>query len=168
MTTPLKLTLGWLPFSVAALLLTWERPAEACGGTFCDGGPQGMQVDQTGEVILFAFGDGFVEAHIQIQYDGGDASKFAWIVPVLEVPEVEVGSFRVIQNALDASVPVYGIQTSASCDDGGVSSVGFIQDADGGSSGTGGPEVLVHDTVGVFEYVVLQGGTAESIGQWLA
>jgi hypothetical protein len=158
-----------VPLAIVAALSTWSRPADACGGTFCDSGPAAMQVDQTGEVILFAFGDGFVEAHVQIEYDGGDASKFAWIVPVLAVPEVEVGSFRLIQNALDATVPVYGLSQTGSCDDdGGASSAGFLQSPDGGSAGTGGPEVVVHDTVGVFEYVVLQGGTAETIGEWLS
>src|SRR6187402_777928 len=100
----MRLTPACLPLAIVATLSTWSRPADACGGTFCDSGPAAMQVDQTGEVILFAFGDGFVEAHVQIEYDGGDASKFAWIVPVLAVPEVEVGSFRLIQNALDATV----------------------------------------------------------------
>lgn len=154
---------------IALAVALHPRPAEACGGTFCDSGPASMQVDQTGEVILFAFGDGFVEAHVQIQYDGGDASKFAWIVPVLAVPEVEVGSFRLIQSALDATVPVYGLSQSGACDDGSNSSVGFIQDPDGGAAGGGsGPEILVQDTVGVFEYAVLQGGTSETIGDWLA
>lgn len=163
-TTPLAFAAG-----IALAVLAPPSPAEACGGTFCDSGPASMQVDQTGEVILFAFGDGFVEAHVQIQYDGGDASKFAWIVPVLAVPEVEVGSFRLIQSALDATVPVYGLSQSGACDDGANSSVGFIQDPDGGAaSDSSGPEILVQDTVGVFDYAVLQGGTSETIGDWLA
>jgi hypothetical protein len=129
-----------------------------------------MQVDQTGEAILFNVADGFVEAHIQIAYDGGDASQFAWIVPVLAVPEIEVGSFRFLKNALDASVPVYGYQSSFVCTDDGSasnSSVGFIQDPDGGGA-TGDPHVIAQDTAGSFEYAILQGGTSDSIGQWLA
>lgn len=131
-----------------------------------------MQVDQTGEAILFNVADGFVEAHIRIEYDGGDASQFAWIVPVLAVPEVEVGSFRFLQNALDASVPVYGLQDTSVCaeDSGGsMSTVGFIQNPDGGAvGGSGGPEIIAQDTAGAFDYAILQGGTAETIGDWLA
>ena len=35
---------------------------------FCDGGPQPMPVDQTGENILFVWDGDTIEAHIQIQY----------------------------------------------------------------------------------------------------
>ena len=57
-----------------ALVTHWIAPttAAACGGTFCDGGQNGMPVDQTGETIVFAQGGGFVEAHVQINYDGGE------------------------------------------------------------------------------------------------
>jgi hypothetical protein len=61
------------------------RLADACGGTFCDGGPQVMPVDQTGETIVFwvdeSGSEPHTEAHIQIQYEG-DAERFAWIIPV--------------------------------------------------------------------------------------
>jgi hypothetical protein len=51
--------------------LAWSVPdrADACGGTFCDSGPNAMPVDQTGENILFVIDGTTVEAHIQIQYD---------------------------------------------------------------------------------------------------
>ena len=56
----------------AAALAHLAQPsvAEACGGTFCDAGPQVMPVDQTGENILFVVGEESVEAHVQIQYEG--------------------------------------------------------------------------------------------------
>src|SRR5690606_8285409 len=54
--------------------------AAACGGTFCDAGPQVMPVDQRGENILFVVDGDTVEAHVQIEYTG-DPEKFAWIVP---------------------------------------------------------------------------------------
>lgn len=142
--------------------------AEACGGTFCDAAlPGQMSVDQTGENILFALDGDFVEAHVQIEYDGGDASQFAWIVPVPEIPEIEVGSWRLVQNVLDATVPVYGFDDGAQC--GGSppsgSGGGFIETADGG--GGAPPTVVAADTVGAFEYVVLSGGTAASVMAWL-
>ena len=95
---------------VAATALTLLTPklAAACGGTFCDAGPTVMPVDQTGESIVFWIDEGgaepFTEAHIQIQYEG-DAERFAWIVPVMEVPEVLVGSQALFDNMLAATVP---------------------------------------------------------------
>jgi MYXO-CTERM domain-containing protein len=160
----------WTRWLLAASLgtsaLVWldARDVQACGGTFCDTGPQAAPVDQTGETILFALDGDFVEAHVQIEYDGGDASKFAWIVPLPEIPEVEVGSWRLVQNVLDATVPVYGFQDGDRCSDGSPGS-GFIDTQDGG--GGGPPQVVAHDVVGAFEYVVLQGGTAASLMAWL-
>ena len=43
-----------------ALLVAAPQEAEACGGFFCDGGPQPMPVDQTGEDILFVMDQGQV------------------------------------------------------------------------------------------------------------
>ena len=146
-------------------------PAEACGGTFCDGVlPGDMPVNQTGETILFALDNGFVEAHVQIEYDGGDAEQFAWLVPVPEIPEVEVGSWRLVQSALAGTVPVYGFENNWVCEDmdppPSTTGVGFIDSPDGGGT-SGRPDVVVEDVVGAFQYVVLQGGTSDSVTQWL-
>lgn len=154
--------------STGASMLAWTPEADACGGTFCDAGPQQMPVDQTGETILFVLGDGEVEAHVQIEYDGGDASKFAWIVPVMAIPEIEVGSFALIDNALQATVPVYGLQTNSVCSASDGGGGGFISEPDGGGASSEDPEVVTTDTVGAFEYSILQGGTVDGIGQWLA
>ncbi|MGH1346388.1 MAG: DUF2330 domain-containing protein [Nannocystales bacterium] len=156
-----------------ALVAHLAAPASAiaCGGTFCDTGAGGMPVDQTGETIVFAQGGGFVEAHVQINYDGGDASQFSWIVPVPVMPEVDVGSLDFINALRNATVPSYGITTGTNeCvpGDTGISS-GFISDPDGGGvSIDPDPEVLELSTAGAFEYVILQGGTADSMMQWLA
>ncbi len=130
----------------------------------------GMPVDQTGETIVFAQGGGFVEAHVQINYDGGDADQFSWIVPVPVVPEIEVGSLSFINALRSATVPSYGIVNGANECPGqgtGVSS-GFISDPDGGG-GSIDPdvEVLELSTAGAFEYVILQGGTSTTMMQWL-
>jgi len=129
-----------------------------------------MPVNQTGETILFALDNGYVEAHIQIEYEGGDADQFAWLVPVPEVPEIEVGSWRLIQSALAATVPIHGFEDNWVCEDmdppplppgGGF----FIENPDGG--GAGGPTVLAEDVVGAFEFAILQGGSAETVTEWL-
>jgi MYXO-CTERM domain-containing protein len=144
-----------------------SRPAQACGGTFCDATLPGQQsVDQTGENLLFVLDGDYVEAHVQIEYDGGDASQFAWILPLPEIPEVEVGSWRLVQNVLDATVPVYGFEDGDTCGTRPGPSGGFIDTADGGVGGAP-PEVVASDVVGAFEYVVLSGGTAASVMAWL-
>lgn len=133
-----------------------------------------MPVDQTGENILFVVEDGFVEAHVQIQYEG-EADSFAWLVPVPALPEITVGSFQLLTNVLDATVPTYAFSDERQCgnddgggggnDDGGA----FIAQPDAGGNGwpEPPPEVLVTDTAGAFEFSVLQGGTADSVMTWL-
>ena len=165
------LLVGVLSVGVAGVVSLAPATAEACGGTFCDGNlPGSMPVDQTGETILFAIDNGYVEAHVQIEYDGGDATQFAWLVPVPELPELEIGSFRLVQAVLGATVPVYGFEDQLMCDDPlPPPPGGFISEPDGGGTNVGGddPDVLAQDVVGAFEYAILQGGTSETITQWL-
>jgi hypothetical protein len=47
------LWLGTVVVAGAVAVTANQRPARACGGFFCDSGPQPMPVDQTGENILF-------------------------------------------------------------------------------------------------------------------
>ncbi len=129
-----------------------------------------MPVDQTGETIVFAQGGGFVEAHVQINYDGGDADQFSWIVPVPVVPEIEVGSLAFINSLRTATVPSYGIVNGTNECDGGATglSTGFITDPDGGGvSIDPGVDVIELSTAGSFEYAILQGGTSTTMMQWL-
>jgi len=172
------LTLGSL---TAALALALPNRAEACGGTFCDTGPNSMPVDQTGENIMFVIDGQYVEAHIQIQYDPDtEASKFAWVIPVTALPEFSVGSQLLFDNMLAGSVPTYGFNTSTEiCGDnnnngGPVSSSGLTGgdgagDSAGGSGGEEppGPDVLYSATVGAFDIVVLQDTDVVSLMKWL-
>lgn len=169
-------TLGSLVVtSGLAALAVQPRDARACGGTFCDAGPQAMPVDQTGEKILFVMDEGRVEAHIQIQYDPEtDAEKFAWVVPLTVLPEFSVGSDRLFDNLLIATVPSYGFQRQnefcggTSGGDGGTG--GGTGDGDPGGGTTGGddgPDIVLQETVGAFEVTVLSGGTAEEVINWL-
>jgi MYXO-CTERM domain-containing protein len=162
---------------LAGLLLgaaSAPRAAHACGGTFCDSGPTAMPVDQTGENILFVMDGQNVEAHVQIQYQGA-AERFAWLVPMPEIPEVEVGSQPLFTNLLQGTVPTYGFQSQF--DQCGPSQ-GFGGGAGAGGSGTGGsagsggfdsggPNVVFSETVGAFDVTVLQGGTATEVSEWL-
>jgi MYXO-CTERM domain-containing protein len=161
------------------------RPAEACGGTFCDSGPQPMPVEQTGETIVFVLDGAEIEVHIQIQYDPTtEAEQFAWLVPVTALPEFSVGSQQLFANLLAGTVPSYGLGNffepcddsfgdgfgGDGCDEGSPGS-GF-GDEGGDKLDIGGgepppPEVVLATTVGAFEVFVLDGGSVEGVMQWL-
>src|SRR3954471_14529787 len=53
-----KLCFSALLVGFATMALSTD--ASACGGTFCDSGPNSMPVDQTGENVIFVMDDGFV------------------------------------------------------------------------------------------------------------
>lgn len=174
------LSLGALGTLASTLALTIPNQAEACGGTFCDGGPNAMPVDQTGENILFVIDGEYVEAHIQIQYDPNTpANKFAWVIPVTALPEFSVGSQLFFDNLLNGSVPFYGFQTTQEqCgedpngppqDSGGSpGSTNASSDGEGDSAGDpSGPDVLYSSTVGAFDIVVLQDDNVASLMKWL-
>ncbi|MCA9681650.1 MAG: DUF2330 domain-containing protein, partial [Myxococcales bacterium] len=173
MTRSLRLATVVAAASLVSLVAASE--ASACGGTFCDTGPTAMPVDQSGENIIFHIGPDQVEAHIQIQYDPDTtAEAFAWLIPVSAMPEFEVGSQLLFDATLNGSVPSYGMfQQSDSCGQdvnlGGEDDVGGTTgQEDAGSTGTGGEQPNVYQTtVGAFDIAVLDGGTVDSIMQWL-
>jgi hypothetical protein len=166
--------------------IAWFAPteAQACGGTFCDTGPNVMPVDQTGENILFVREGAMIEAHIQIQYDG-DPERFAWVIPVSTEPEITVGSQALFDALLASTVPTFGTSQSFDCTDNGGGGPafgcgGFADDVAAGSSGEGfndggeeggddggGPDIVARGVAGAFEYVVLSGGTVEGVVDWL-
>lgn len=160
--------------SAAALVPT---EAEACGGTFCDGGsPQPMPVDQSGENILFVRDGDMIEAHVQIQYEG-DPEKFGWVVPLLAEPEeVAAGSEPLFQNLLQASVPLYGFSRQAdACQapspqdaDNGLTGAAGGEDDGAGDGGDDGPvQELLTKQVGAFQVTVIAAERAEDISDWL-
>lgn len=170
----------WLaPALAVATTISLPSEAEACGGTFCDGGPQPMPVDQTGENILFVMAEDYTEAHIQIQYDpASEAEEFAWIIPLMETPQFAVSSDLMFDAVLDSTVPTYGF-TSTFTGEGCPSSTGNTgggpgTSGEGSSSGGGsesdtgiGPDVLFNEVVGAFEIAVLDGDNLEEINVWL-
>ncbi|WP_434418705.1 DUF2330 domain-containing protein [Nannocystis pusilla] len=170
-------------FGFVVGLASWlpATPARACGGFFCDlVNNQPTPVDQTGENILFAIDEaaGTVEAHIQIQYTG-DPLKFGWVIPVTAEPDFAVGSEVLFTNLLAATVPTYSFTVTRDCADDDKPSYGCVMadlaaggggdefGNDGGTEGTGGFEVVKREIVGPFEIVVLKGGTADEVWQWL-
>ncbi|MBZ5710390.1 DUF2330 domain-containing protein [Nannocystis pusilla] len=167
----------------AAWTLALPQTAEACGGTACDGGiPNSMPVNQDGENVLFVLNQNEVEVHIQISIDPDtNAQKFAWLIPIQEVPEFEVGSQPLFDALLQSSVPVYQLnQTFEQCGEDGISGglssgsngdPGAGTDAGGSTSGAdtdGGEDpVLLKTVAGAFEIVVLEGANIDPIKTWL-
>lgn len=152
--------------------------AHACGGTFCDAGPQPMPVDQSGENILFVRDGDMIEAHIQIQYMG-DPEEFGWVIPLTAEPEqIAAGSEPLFQNLLAASVPTYGLSTTSdqcqapesdpNSDGVGTGAAGGDDGfgEDGGGDG-GGPDILLMKQVGAFEVTVLTAEKASDVADWL-
>ncbi len=167
-----------------AVMVAAPQPAEACGGFFCDGGPQPMPVDQTGEDILFVMDGDQIEVHIRVEYEG-EAENFAWLIPSSSVPtDFNVGSQALIDAVKSATVPTYGISNTADdCNlDNGQSLTG-ADGSPGGDSGAGtgdsdsageggGPVVLAQEQVGAYEITVIgeaEGGdlTAQQVFDWL-
>ena len=170
---------------LAGLAALTPTEAQACGGTFCEAGPTVMPVDQTGENILFVRDGAFIETHIQIQYEG-DPETFAWVIPVMTEPEIQVGSQALFDNLLASTVPNFGTSTSFDCTDNGddgprfgcgvpfeTEDLGSANDGWGdetggeGDGGDGGPDILQRGTAGAFEYVILSGGTIDGVVTWL-
>ncbi len=157
----------WLPtFLMAAICAAVPRPAEACGGTFCDGNQQSMPVDQTGENILFVIDATTVEAHIQIQYDPeSEADEFAWLIPLMSVPEFSVGSDPLFQALLQGTVPTYGINNNFCNFDPTTGTGGaFLSEPDAGASE---PDIVHQEIVGAFEVTVLTDDSAADLMTWL-
>lgn len=159
----------------AALTLATPR-AEACGGFFCSNQP----MDQAGENILFAIeGDGTMTTVVQILYSG-EADRFAWILPIPSVPTLSVGTDALFDQLAATTQPRFQLsyeQTGTcrmepSCWDGR-----YEDTADPGSpgsdagafadAGASGPTVVLREVVGPYDAVVLSGGTAEQLHQWL-
>jgi hypothetical protein len=129
-----------------------------------------MPVDQTGENVIFVMDGHFVEAHVQIQYQG-DPARFAWIVPMQKVPETSVGSAALFAQTLAATVPSYGFTRSFDqCKSQSKTSFLNIPGSFNGTADAGGSGVVVayQKTVGAFEVTVLSGGNAEEVVTWLS
>jgi MYXO-CTERM domain-containing protein len=155
---------------VGVLVLTLPELARACGGTFCDNGTQ-MAVDQTGEDILFVREGAEVEAHVRIQYEG-EPERFAWLVPLQAVPTVSVGSEPLFVALSQATAPTWQAAREYECpedepgwDSDGGEGLSFIAESDIPSASD--PEVVFETVVGSFEVIVLQGGTAAEVIDFL-
>ncbi|PRP94342.1 DUF2330 domain-containing protein [Enhygromyxa salina] len=142
--------------------------AHACGGTFCDNnGGLPMPVDQRGEDVLFVQDGAEIEVHVRIQYTG-EAEHFAWLVPLQALPEISVGSDLLFTQLGVATAPRWLTNLEYACPDEDPSDWGgggFVPESDIVSASE--PDLVLEETVGAFEVVVLQGGSVAGVMQFL-
>jgi hypothetical protein len=180
-----------LALGLGAALLAWAdvRPAQACGGFFCNQPPPDgtLPIAQAAENVLFVMdrdpetGARTVEAHIQILYTG-PASEFSWIVPVTAVPTVDVGADILFDRIEPPTRPSFRVnyQMDGTCrgfDRGGGFSCGGANSATGGfapqAAGDGGAgvppavEVISRGSTGPYEYVVIRSEDGATLRTWL-
>src|SRR5690606_15012680 len=100
----------------------------------------------------------------------------AWIIPVLVVPEVLVGSQALFDNLLQATVPTFVVQNTSigDCGFGGIGCAsmdlaGGRNESFAAEEGTGGdgPDILDRGFAGAFEYVTLTGDSVDEVVDWL-
>jgi MYXO-CTERM domain-containing protein len=153
---------------VGALLATgllFAPRAEACGGFFCAQTP----IDQAGERIVFGVSGNSVEAHIQIQYQG-DASKFAWVVPLQAYPTLGIGTAQLFTYLDQVTQPRFQLQWEDSCSP----LINFPRGgemADGAppaeNAGGGGVVVVSREDVGPYDAAILTATDAVQLRTWL-
>jgi MYXO-CTERM domain-containing protein len=175
-------------FASLALVATY-RPANACGGLFCNARPPDpfapLPVAQNGENVVFSItkdpagGAPTLQAHIQILYTG-EAAKFSWVVPVDAAPELSTGTDRLFSQLASVTAPKF--TTSPVIDGncipapnstgvggafGGTGTAGTTGGAGTGGSGVGGVMVNFQGAVGPFDAAVIKSDDATALKAWL-
>ncbi len=92
---------------MTALLVYFLGPAHACGGLFCSSTPSiSTPIAQNAERIVFEVGDGYVDAHVQVFYEG-PADEFAWVVPVPAEPELFPSQEALFDRLVATTAPTF-------------------------------------------------------------
>ncbi|MFN0248308.1 MAG: DUF2330 domain-containing protein [Kofleriaceae bacterium] len=173
---------------MSATLLTDIRQAEACGCLSPPAVTEGdYAVNQRAEQIIFEVEPGWVTAHVLIKYAGAPES-FAWIVPVPDIPELDVSpvaAFGLIDRASSPQVEVlqedicptssWACRYHQTPDCGGRFGFGDSaggNDAPSSDAGAGGqqpPPVTVIDeqVVGDYQTVTFRADEAQAAVTWL-
>ncbi len=158
--------------SALALALLTPSTALACGGFFCSQAP----MDQSKERIVFGVGDGEIDVHVQIFYEG-DADRFAWVVPVSGVPEVGLSTDAMFQVLAQQTQPRFWLQwrelgdctydayPATAEDDDALDSAGG--GAGGAPNGDDGASVLAEGQTGPYDWKVVSATSEEALLQWL-
>lgn len=145
-------------FAFTGLLLI-PGQVQACGGIF----PITQTISQDVQRIIFAVKPGQVTLYEQIGYEG-EASDFAWVLPVPVVPKVETALSTLFGYLDSYTSPRFIPPQPPPCG---------LQPLDSGNKSgappTGGAGVNVYSsgTVGPFAYDVVDSKEASAITNWL-
>lgn len=155
--------------TAALALVAAPGTASACGGFFCNQ----QAIDQTGEHILFYVDGDEIEAHVRIDYEG-PSEEFAWIVPTPDVPTVGVSAEFLFTRMTQALSPQFYLnwREIGNCqyrwqdefDSDGLGSGGGVPTAEDDGDGV---TVVQVDSVGPYDFAVLQAINVESLFDWL-
>lgn len=159
-----------LAIAVSALAVATAPAAAYACGCFAPPNPS-VPVVQAGERILFAYEDGKVIAHIQIQYAGGEG-EFGWLVPVPSVPEFDVSTDELFTQLIAQTQPRYTLNTvfpdACGTLNGGFGRGGVAFESDSGAPGADEDSPLVVEgSVGPFDYAVLKADDEQEMLEWL-
>ncbi len=139
-------------------LLLAPLPAFACGGLFTAQGA----VDQSIERMIFAVDPGKVTLYEEINYSG-NASNFAWVLPVMSVPTIETAPMSLFSNLDRATAPTFVAGEAAPC--------GFSPSFGGNNAGAPPPQAHVSvygtGTVGPYAYNVIGSSDPQALVKWL-
>ncbi len=158
--------------ALAASVLVVPRPAEACGGFFCN---QSQPVDQAGEQILFTHdANQDLVVYVQVRYQG-PSQDFSWVLPVPGLPTVGVGTDALFTRLQQTTSPVFRLETR---EEGTCSQQSFPpwEEEDGTTGGAGGAgggngggvTILAQQQVGPYDQVTLGSDDATALVAWLA
>ncbi|MBA3500924.1 MAG: DUF2330 domain-containing protein [Myxococcota bacterium] len=176
-----------LGFVACAALLIETPTAYACGCLSPPAVSEGeYAVNQRAEQIIFEVEPGWVTAHVLIKY-AGDPAKFAWIVPVPEVPELAISPLTAFGILDRATSPLVNVDVQDICpiseyscaypavescnrglagddDPSGFADAGLSLDA---GAGNGGVTVIDEKIVGDYQTVTFRASEAALATQWL-
>jgi uncharacterized protein DUF2330 len=158
-------------------LVAAPRGAHACGGFFCDPGPTySTVINQNAERIAFVRTSDTVTAFIQIRYQG-DPVDFAWVVPVVSRPELDVADPALFDAIDGATAPqfIFPGQTFPPPNDGcgvgcgGMASERAMAGGDAGDGDADGDGVTVwgQENVGPYETAVITADDPSDLTTWL-
>ncbi|MBA3396565.1 MAG: DUF2330 domain-containing protein [Deltaproteobacteria bacterium] len=180
-----RFALGFaMSFAACAALVVDTPVAVACGCLSPPSVTEGeFAVNQRAEQIIFEVEPGWVTAHVLIKY-AGDPAKFAWLIPVPEVPELAISplsAFGFLDSLTEPAVQVTNENIcpvseyacarhdAVSCgnENSGIPfpDAGFASDA--GASGRPPVTVISEQVVGDYQTVTFRASEAEAATQWL-
>ena len=178
--------LGLAATLMSATMLADIRRAEACG---CLSPPAvtvgDYAVNQRAEQIIFEVEPGWVTAHVLIKYAGAPES-FAWIVPVPDIPELDVSPVAAFGLIDRATAPIINVVQEDICpvspwacryhqtpDCGGFGlsgedGAGGVNSVDAASGGQPPPVTVIdQQVVGDYQTVTFRADEAQAAVTWL-